>query len=73
MIGNPVCAFHGMTAEEHEHGRCLYCCLCFETLTPDECWADESGDRWDMCRDCGERDSRARYPARLSGEADHDE
>jgi hypothetical protein len=51
-VGNPVCAFHGKTAEEHEYGRCLYCCLCFETLTPDECWVDEQGDKWDVCVPC---------------------
>ena len=50
--GNPVCAFHGKTASEHEHGRCLYCCLCFTDLSPDECWQDPSGQKWDVCEEC---------------------
>jgi len=30
---DPVCAFHGKRASEH---FCLYCCLCFETLAPEQ-------------------------------------
>jgi hypothetical protein len=46
---DPVCAFHGKKASEH---LCLYCCLCFKTLTPEECWVDEEGQRWDICVPC---------------------
>lgn len=54
---DPVCAFHGKRWSEHEGGRCLYCCLCFRSdLTPDDCWEDEHGQKWDVCKDCGERD-----------------
>lgn len=57
---DPVCAFHGKRWSEHEHGRCLYCCLCFDTLTPEECWADEAGQRWDVCQECGAMNALAR-------------
>lgn len=63
-VGHPVCAFHGKTADEHEFGRCLYCCLCFETLTPGDCWQDENGGKWDVCVPCRE----AELPA--SGSSD---
>lgn len=46
---DPVCVFHGKKASEH---RCLYCCLCFRPLTPEECWEDEDGQKWDVCREC---------------------
>lgn len=55
---DPVCAFHGLRASEHEHGRCLYCCLCFDQLTPAECWADADGVKWDICVPCGVAQSR---------------
>lgn len=51
---DPVCAFHGKRRSEH---ICLYCCLCFETLTPDECWADEDGQKWDLCIPCGRKEA----------------
>lgn len=51
---DPTCAFHGKKWSEHEGGRCLYCCLCFDsTLTPETCWADKDGVKWDVCMDCG--------------------
>lgn len=50
---DPVCVFHGMKWSEHEGGRCLYCCICFKTLTPDECAIDYEGVRWDVCTDPG--------------------
>jgi hypothetical protein len=51
---DPVCLFHGKRWSEHEGGRCLYCCLCFKTLTPDECAVDADGQKWDMCVPCFE-------------------
>ena len=48
---DPVCVFHGKRWSEHV---CLYCCLCFETLTPEECFVNGDGVKWDMCRECGE-------------------
>lgn len=36
---DPYCLHHGKRRSEHEGGRCLYCCICFKTLTPEECRA----------------------------------
>ena len=46
---DPVCAFHGKRLSEHE---CLYCCICFETLTRDQCHRGEDGQPWDICEPC---------------------
>lgn len=50
---DPYCLHHGKRRSEHEGGRCLYCCICFKTLTPEECWADPDGQKWNMCEQCG--------------------
>jgi len=34
MTHDPVCALHGLKRSEHQ---CLYCCLCFTSLTLDQC------------------------------------
>ena len=47
---DPVCLAHGLRASEHEHGRCLYCCICFKQLTPMTCAVDEDGQKWDVCQ-----------------------
>lgn len=47
---DPVCAFHGKKLSEHEDGRCLYCCVCYKPLTPDECVVDTTGTKWDTCK-----------------------
>lgn len=49
---DPFCALHGKRQSDHEGGRCLYCCLCFKPLTPDECAADSDGQKWDVCVPC---------------------
>lgn len=54
MVIDPVCLFHGKKMSEHEGGRCLYCSLCFDLLTPDECAVDEDGQKWDICIPCYE-------------------
>jgi len=51
---DPVCAFHGKKWSEHEHGRCLYCVVCFETLTPETCYHAPDGAIYDLCQKCGE-------------------
>ena len=51
---DPVCAFHGKRWSEHEYGRCLYCCLCFKTLTVEECNVRDDGKREDVCVECAE-------------------
>lgn len=55
-IIDPVCMIHGMKWSEHRHGRCIYCGLCFVPLEDDECWVDSKGQKWDMCRECGDLD-----------------
>ena len=56
---DPVCSIHGKRWSEHPLGRCLYCCLCFTPLTPEECWADEEGQKHDLCVECGAREQAA--------------
>jgi hypothetical protein len=56
---DPVCLIHGKRWSEHEHGRCLYCCLCFKPLTLDECHVDEDGQREDVCNECAEAERLA--------------
>jgi hypothetical protein len=57
-MNNPdyVCLIHGKRASEHD---CLYCCLCFRPLTPDECNVNEQGNKEDVCVPCA-RMERAR-------------
>lgn len=51
---DPVCLFHGIRRSEHEGGRCLFCCICFRSdLTPDTCYQDKEGQKWDLCWECG--------------------
>lgn len=52
---DPVCFFHGKKRSEHE---CLYCALCFRNLTPEECWVDDTGQKWDVCVECKENERR---------------
>lgn len=47
MNFDPVCAMHGKRRSEHV---CLYCCICFTDLTPDECATDSEGQKWDACK-----------------------
>lgn len=44
---DPVCAIHGKRLSEH---KCLYCCLCFASLTPDQCITRSNGTR--VCAVC---------------------
>jgi len=55
---DPVCLIHGKKFSEHELGFCLYCCLCFEPLTPDECHVTKDGKKEDVCKPCAEKESR---------------
>lgn len=52
----PVCLFHGIPHSEHEHGRCLYCALCFKPLTLEECNVLADGRREDVCVPCAEQE-----------------
>ena len=46
---DPVCAIHGKRMSEHE---CLYCCLCFKSLTREECSYLPDGTQTDVCVPC---------------------
>lgn len=51
---DPVCLVHGKRLSEH---RCLYCCLCFRSLEPDECAYRPDGTREDVCLPCAEKEA----------------
>lgn len=55
---DPICLIHGKKMSEH---LCLYCCLCFKPLRPEECYVREDGVKEDVCVPCAERESRCRY------------
>lgn len=48
---DPVCLVHGQRKSEH---YCLYCCLCFKPLTPDQCNVLPNGQKEDVCVPCAE-------------------
>lgn len=48
---DPVCLVHGKRRSEH---LCLYCCLCFNPLTPETCHVNDEGKKEDVCEDCVE-------------------
>lgn len=52
---DPVCLFHGKKASEH---ICLYCCLCFDTLTLEQCFINEQNRREDVCKKCAEQERK---------------
>jgi hypothetical protein len=54
---DPYCAIHGKRWSEHPGGRCLYCCLCFRPLTPEECHVLPDGTREDVCVPCAEAEA----------------
>lgn len=46
---DPVCLVHGKKRSEHE---CLYCCLCYRSLTIEECHKLPDGRYEDVCNPC---------------------
>ena len=46
---DPTCLLHGKKLSTH---TCLYCCLCFKTLTPPDCHARTDGQRENVCHEC---------------------
>lgn len=56
---DPVCLIHGKKWSEHPLGFCLYCCLCFKSLTPEECNVLENGKKEDVCKSCAEKEKKA--------------
>ena len=51
-----TCLTHGKKMSEH---LCLYCCMCFKSLTPEECTPDEKGQKWDICQSCYDKEQKA--------------
>ena len=56
MAIDPVCIIHGKRMSEH---HCLYCCLCFKSLTPEECNVLEDGTKEDVCKPCAAKEQAA--------------
>lgn len=50
---DPVCLIHGKKMSEHV---CLYCCLCFRSLTLEECNVRDDGKREDVCKECARKE-----------------
>jgi hypothetical protein len=50
-----VCTMHGKQLHEH---FCLYCCLCFKDLTPEQCHVTPSGEKEDVCNECTEHEEK---------------
>jgi hypothetical protein len=46
---DPVCLVHGKALSEHE---CLYCVLCFRSLSLGECNVKANGEIEDVCKQC---------------------
>jgi hypothetical protein len=44
-----TCLIHGKKYSEHE---CLFCCLCFKSLTVEECAYLPNGKKEDVCVEC---------------------
>jgi len=57
---DPVCLVHGKKMSEHPDYGCLYCCLCFKSLTPDECHVRMDGVKEDVCKSCGQMEDDMR-------------
>ncbi len=54
---DPVCIIHGKKRSEHV---CLYCCLCFKILTPEECHELPDRTREDVCVACADLERMAK-------------
>ena len=52
---DPVCLMHGKKMSEH---RCLYCCLCYKDITPDECNVTDDGKKENVCKPCAEKERK---------------
>jgi len=50
---DPVCFIHGKKMSEYQ---CLYCCLCFKSLTLDECNVRSDGKNEDVCKECAKKE-----------------
>lgn len=52
-----TCLIHGLKYSEHQ---CIYCCLCFKSLTIKECNLSETGEREDVCVECAKMEKEMR-------------
>ena len=50
---DPVCLMHGKKMSKH---TCLYCCLCWKDLTPEDCNITENGKKEDVCKGCARKE-----------------
>ncbi len=50
---DPTCLVHCKKMSEH---ICLYCCLCFKSLTPEMCHVKADGVKEDVCVPCAEKE-----------------
>lgn len=64
---DPVCLIHGKRMSEHD---CLYCCLCFTPLTPEQCHVREDGQKEDVCLKCAKQEKKTRFPHVIAALAD---
>jgi hypothetical protein len=55
MGGDAYCLIHGLKHSEH---HCLFCCLCFKTLTVEECHVGADGVKEDICVECAEMEEK---------------
>jgi len=53
-----TCIIHGKKMSEHPPYGCLYCCLCFCDLTPDQCHVRPDGKKEDVCNQCAEEERK---------------
>ena len=54
FVIDPVCLFHGKRKSEHE---CIVCCICYRTLTFEECHVMPDGEREDVCNECAAKEA----------------
>lgn len=54
---------HRLSEVRDEHGELIrkMCCLCFDFVPVDELFVDNAGDRWDMCRTCGQLEKGTKW------------
>jgi len=52
---DPTCLVHGKKLSEH---ACLFCCLCFSDLKPEECNVLPDGTKEDVCKECAAQESK---------------
>lgn len=52
---DPVCLIHGKKRSEHQ---CLYCCLCYVSLTLEQCNINEQGQRENVCVPCATQEKQ---------------